>query len=174
MAKKSELLTSAKFAKKTGLTTAAVSKLIRDGKIKATKKSGKWMIDPDQLNAKAVKVTSKAVKATSKAVKVTSKAVKAASKPGKPKTKKKAAKPTPKKAATESEKAAEPKADKPAGAQKSFSIAEFAGMTYLTEKGVAEWLKLGRLTGSQDAQGNWRIDAANLEAAPLKRLVRDA
>ncbi len=167
MAKKSELLTSAKFAKKTGLTTAAVSKLIRDGKIKATKKSGKWMIDPDQLNAKAVKVTSKAVK-------VTSKAVQAASKPGKPKAKKKAAKPTPKKAATESKKAAEPKADKPAGARKSFSIAEFAGMTYLTEKGVAEWLKLGRLTGSQDAQGNWRIDAANLEAAPLKRLVRDA
>ena len=153
MAKKSELLTSAKFAKKTGLTTAAVSKLIRDGKIKATKKSGKWMIDPDQLNAKAVK---------------------AASKSGKPKTKKKAAKPIPKKAATESKKAAEPKADKPAGAQKSFSIAEFAGMTYLTEKGVAEWLKLGRLTGSQDAQGDWRIDAANLEAAPIKRLVRNA
>lgn len=160
MAKKSELLTSAKFAKKTGLTTAAVSKLIRDGKIEATKKSGKWMIDPDQLNAKAVKATSKAVKAASKS--------------GKPKAKKKAAKPIPKKAATESKKAAEPKADKPAGAQKSFSIAEFAGMTYLTEKGVAEWLKLGRLAGSQDAQGDWRIDAVNLEAAPIKRLVRDA
>jgi hypothetical protein len=160
MAKKSELLTSAKFAKKTGLTTTAVSKLIRDGKIEATKKSGKWMIDPDQLNAKAVKATSKAVKAASKS--------------GKPKAKKKAAKPIPKKAATESKKAAEPKADKPAGAQKSFSIAEFAGMTYLTERGVAEWLKLGRLTGSQDAQGDWRIDAVNLEAAPIKRLVRDA
>ncbi len=160
MAKKSELLTSAKFAKKTGLSTAAVSKLIRDGKITATKKSGKWMIDPDQLNAKAVKATSKAGKT--------------ASKPGKPKAKKKAAKPIPKKAATESQKAAEPEADKPAGARKSFSISEFAGMTYLTEKGVAEWLKLGRLTGSQDAQGDWRIDAANLEAAPLKRLVRDA
>ena len=153
MAKKSELLTSAKFAKKTGLTTATVSKLIRDGKIKAAKKSGKWMIDPDQLNAKAVK---------------------AASKSGKPKAKKKAAKPIPKNAATESKKAAESKTDKPAGAQKSFSIAEFAGMTYLTEKGVAEWLKIGRLTGSQDAQGDWRIDAANLEAAPIKRLVRDA
>ena len=159
MAKKSELLTSAKFAKKTGLTTAAVSKLIRDGKIKATKKSGKWMIDPDQLNTKAVK---------------------AASKPGKPKTKKKAAKPKPKKAATQKAappkvaqpKVAEPKAEKPATGQKSYSIAEFAGMTYLTEKGVAEWLKLGRLRGSQDAQGSWRIDAANLEASIVKRLVR--
>ena len=158
MAKKSELLTSAKFAKKTGLSTAAVSKLIRDGKITATKKSGKWMIDPDQLNAKAVKATSKAGKT--------------ASKPGKPKAKKKAVKPTPKKAAPESKKAAEPKADKPAGAQKSFSIAEFADMTYLTEKGVAEWLKLGRLTGSQDPQGAWRIDAVNLEASIVKRLVR--
>ena len=156
MAKKSELLTSAKFAKKTGLTTAAVSKLIRDGKIKATKKSGKWMIDPDQLKAKAVK---------------------AASKPGKQKAKKKDAKSKPKKAASKPPKAAqpkvaEPKAEKPATGQKSYSIAEFAGMTYLTEKGVAEWLKLGRLTGSQDDRGDWRIDAANLDTAPIKRLVR--
>ena len=161
MAKKSELLTSAKFAKKTGLTTAAVSKLIRDGKIKATKKSGKWMIDPDQLNAKAVRSASKA---------------------DKPKAKKKAAKPKPKKAATKPQKAAQPKVaqpkvaesktEKPATGQKSYSIAEFAGMTYLTEKGVAEWLKLGRLSGSQDAQGAWRIDAANLEASIVKRLVR--
>ena len=163
MAKKSELLSSAKFAKKTGLTSATVSKLIRDGKIKATKKSGKWMIDPDQLNAKAAR---------------------AASKTGKPKAKKKAAKPKsePKKAATKPQKTAQPKvaqpkvaeskAEKPATGQKSYSIAEFAGMTYLTEKGVAEWLKLGRLSGSQDAQGAWRIDAANLEASNVKRLVR--
>ena len=119
------------------------------------------MIDPDQLNSKAVK---------------------AASKPDKPKAKKKAVKPKPKKAATKPQKAAPPKVaqpkvaesktEKPATGQKSFSIAEFAGMTYLTEKGVAEWLKLGRLRGSQDAQGAWRIDAANLEASIVKRLVR--
>jgi hypothetical protein len=158
MAKKSELLTSAKFAKKTGLTTAAVSKLIRDGKIKATKKSGKWMIDPDQLNAKAVKAGSKAVKATSKA--------------DKPKSKKKAAKPKPQKAAAKPEKASEPKAAKPAKSQKSYSIAEFAAMTYLTEKGISGWLKRGRLTGSQDDQGAWRVDAANLEASVVKKLIR--
>jgi hypothetical protein len=74
------------------------------------------------------------------------KAVTADSKPGKP---------------------AAPKADKPAAATKSFSIAEFAGMTYLTEKGVAEWLKIGRLTGSQDDQGAWRIDAAKTWRLPL-------
>jgi len=146
MATKSDLLTSAEFAKKAGLTTAAVSKLIRESKIKATKKSGKWMIGTDQLNTKAVT---------------------AASKPGKTAAQKKAAKPKPKKAAA-------PKADKPAATTKSFSIAEFAGMTYLTEKGVAEWLKIGRLTGSQDDQGAWRVDAANLEAAGIKRLVRDS
>ena len=151
MATKSDLLTSAEFAKKTGLTTAAVSKLIREGKIKATKKSGKWMIDSDQLKAKAVTADSK---------------------PGKPAAQKKAAKP--KTAAVKDKKSAAPKADKPAAATKSFSIAEFAGMTYLTEKGVAEWLKIGRLTGSQDNQGAWRIDAANLEAPGIKRLVRDS
>jgi predicted site-specific integrase-resolvase len=151
MAGKSELLTSAEFAKKTGLATSTVSKLIREGKIKATKKSGKWMIGTDQLNAKAVT---------------------AASKPGKPSAKKKAAKP--KKVATPAKKSTAPKADKPAAGMKSFSIAEFAGMTYLTEKGVAEWLKVGRLTASQDDQGAWRIDAANLDVAGIKRLVRDS
>ena len=145
MAKKSELLTSAEFAKKTGLKTAAVSKLIREGKIKAAKKSGKWMISPDQLEAAAVT---------------------AAPSSGKPAPKQKAAAATPKKAPA--------KTKAPAAGAKSFSIAEFAGMTYLTEKGVAEWLKIGRLSGSQDAQGSWRIDAANLEAAGIKRLVRDS
>jgi hypothetical protein len=153
MVEKSELLTSAEFAKKTGLATSTVSKLIREGKIKATKKSGKWMIGTDQLNAKAVI---------------------AASKPGKPSAKKKAEKPKPKKVATPAKKSAAPKAGKPAAGMKSFSIAEFAGMTYLTEKGVAEWLKVGRLTGSQDDQGAWRIDAANLDVAGIKRLVRDS
>ena len=47
-----------------------------------------------------------------------------------------------KKAAAKPQKAAEPKVaesktEKPATGQKSYSIAEFAGMTYLTEKGVA-------------------------------------
>jgi predicted site-specific integrase-resolvase len=153
MAKKSELLTSAKFAKKTGLTTATVSKLIRDGKINAAKKSGKWMIEPDQLNAKAVK---------------------AALKSGKPAAKKKSSTPKPKKAPAKAKKAAAPKADIPAEPTKTFSIAEFAGMTYLTEKGVTEWLKIGRLKGSQDDRGAWRIDATNLEAPPIKRLVRDS
>lgn len=153
MTTKSDLLTSAEFAKKTGLTTAVVSKLIREGKIKAAKKSGKWMIAADQLTAKAVA---------------------AASKTGKPAAKKKAVKPKSEKAPAKAKKPAAPKAAKPSATTKSFSVAEFAGMTYLTEKGVAEWLRIGRLTGSQDDQGAWRVDAANLEAAGIKRLVRDS
>ena len=153
MAKKSELLTAAEFVKKTGLPTSTVSKLIREGKINATQKSGKWMISPDQLKVKAVTD---------------------ASKTGKPSPKKKAAKPKPKKAPAKATESAAPKTAKPAAAAKSFSIAEFAEMTFLTEKGVAEWLKTGRLTGQQDSKGAWRIDAANLDVPNIKRLVRES
>ena len=55
MAKKSDLLTSSEFSSKTGISKSTVSKLIREGKIKAEKMSGKWMISPDQLNAQAAK-----------------------------------------------------------------------------------------------------------------------
>jgi len=55
---------------------------------------------------------------------------------------------------------------------KSFSIAEFADMTYLTENGVRMWLKQGLLKGQQDAGGEWQIDASNLDVPNVKRLVR--
>ncbi|MEJ2282265.1 MAG: hypothetical protein P8X85_01575 [Desulfobacterales bacterium] len=45
-------------------------------------------------------------------------------------------------------------------------------MTFLTENGVREWLKKGRLTGRQNESGEWVIDAANLEQPGIKRLVR--
>ena len=146
MAKKSELLTSSEFSSKAGISASTVSKLIRDGKIKALKKSGKWMIDPDQLKAKAV------IKATKKS---------------RPSAKKK-----PAKATAKAKKPSAPKAAKPAAAPKTFSVAEFAEMTYLTEKGVREWLKCGRLAGHQDDKGGWRIDTTNLDAPNVKRLIR--
>ena len=152
MAKKSEMLTSSEFSTKTGIPASTVSKLIRDGKIKAVKKSGKWMIDPSQLKVKAVAK---------------------ASKNNKPSAKKKPAKPAPKKAAAKTKKPTAGEDKKPAVAKKAYSIAEFADITYLTEKGVTEWLKTGRLTGQQDASGDWRIDAANLEVPNVRRLVRE-
>ena len=57
-------------------------------------------------------------------------------------------------------------------ATQTFSIAEFSVMTYLTEYGVRDWLKKGILQGTQADDGEWRIDAANLEAPNIKRLVR--
>ena len=98
-------------------------------------------------------------------------------------TPKKAAKPAaakksapPKKAAkpTAAQKTAPPKKVKPAKAPagKGIPLDEFVSMTYLTANGVKEWLKQGRLTGSQDGSGQWMIDAANLDVPDVKRLVR--
>ena len=80
-----------------------------------------------------------------------------------------------KKAAAPQKKAAPKKkaAAKPAEkATKSFSVAAFADMTYLTENGVMHWLRQGLLKGHQNAKGEWQIDASNLEVPNVKRLVR--
>ncbi len=58
------------------------------------------------------------------------------------------------------------------GPDRSYSVAEFSAMTYLTEYGVREWLKKGMLQGAQSEDGEWRIDAASLENPHIKRLVR--
>jgi len=149
MAKKDQYLTSAEFASKAGMTTSSVTKLIRAGKIKAEKKSGKWMISPDQLEAKAVQGTNKSNQKTA-----AKKSVSAAGK----------------KAAVNKPAAAQK--DELAKAGNMYTVAEFAGMTYLTEFGVKEWLMQGRLTGQQAAGGEWQVDAANLEVPDVKRLVR--
>jgi hypothetical protein len=154
MARQDQFLTSGEFASKAGIPTTSVTKLIKEGKIKAEKKSGKWMISADQLKAPAVKDLSR---------------------PGKKAAgKKKAVKPAKKKAAAQ--KPTPVKKDKPAKAKpaagKMYTVAEFAGMTYLTELGVRQWLKQGRLTGQQAAGGEWKVDAASLELPGVKRLVR--
>ena len=86
----------------------------------------------------------------------------------------KTAEPTDKKAAAK--KPSPPKKEKPVkekkSAAKTYSIAEFAGMTYLTEFGVKEWLKQGRIAGKQGAGGEWELDAANLDLPDIKRLLR--
>ena len=80
-----------------------------------------------------------------------------------------------KKDAAPAKKAAAPKkkaTPKPAKATKSFSVAAFADMTYLTENGVMQWLKQGLLIGQQNDKGAWQVDASNLEVPNVKRLVR--
>jgi len=89
--------------------------------------------------------------------------------------KKKTSKSVPKKAAA-AKKSAAPKKAKPAKAKtstaKTIPLADFVNMTYLTENGVKEWLKQGRLTGLQADSGEWMIEAADLEVPDLKRLMR--
>ncbi len=153
MAKKDQFLTTGEFASQAGIPTSSVAKLIKDGKIKAEKKSGKWLIDPSQLNTEAVKELNRT---------------------NKPAARKKTATPKEKKSA--GQKPSPPKEEKPLKAEKSagktYTLAEFVAMTYLTEFGVQEWLKQGRLTGKQGAGGEWQIDAANLEIADVRRLLR--
>jgi hypothetical protein len=45
-------------------------------------------------------------------------------------------------------------------------------MTYLTEKGVSEWLKIGRLQGIKTEAGEWRVLDGYLKAPDISRLVR--
>jgi hypothetical protein len=73
MVKNNQPLTTAEFGSQTGLSSSKVSKLIRDGLIKAEKKSGKWMIDPGQLQAKAIQDLDKGRKPTPR--KIAAKAV---------------------------------------------------------------------------------------------------
>ena len=120
-------------------------------------------------------------------------AAKSQPKKGKAAPKKKASKSAPKKAAA-AKKPAAPKKAKPAAAKKAAApkksappkktkaakapagkgipLDKFVSMTYLTENGAKEWLRQGRLTGTQDGSGQWVIDAANLEVPDVKRLVR--
>lgn len=102
-------------------------------------------------------------------------AAKSQPKKSKPAPKKKTSKSVPKKAAA-AKKSAPPQKAKPAkgtaSSAKAYSLAEFVKMTYLTENGVKAWLKQGRLSGRQNETGEWMIDAANLDAPYVKRLVR--
>lgn len=65
-----------------------------------------------------------------------------------------------------------PTSDNPPSSSKTYDIETFSRLTYLTENGVRQWLKAGRLTGSVDSSGNMKVDASNLERGDFKHLVR--
>ena len=54
----------------------------------------------------------------------------------------------------------------------TYDIETFVQMTYLTEKGVRQWLKTGRLSGGTDTGGKVLVDAANLDRPELRHLIR--
>jgi len=56
--------------------------------------------------------------------------------------------------------------------EQSYSIPEFSAMSYLTEKGIAEWLKIGRLKGVKAESGEWRVLGSNLQVPDIRRLLR--
>jgi hypothetical protein len=60
---------------------------------------------------------------------------------------------------------------KPSGS-KVYDVDTFVRMTYLTERGVRQWLKSGRLSGTVDDRGNALVDADNLERPELRHLIR--
>jgi hypothetical protein len=155
-----KVMTSGEFAKAAGVSTAGISKLIRDGKLKAKKEGGKWMIPQSQLDSEAVR-----------ALKGPAKPGKAASARGRQALKPAAASPPPSSAPAA---AAPPAPGKPESRteEKTYTIPEFAAMTFLTEKGVAEWVKTGRIKGIQAENGQWRVLERNLQVADISRLVR--
>ena len=55
----------------------------------------------------------------------------------------------------------------------TFDIDTFTRMTYLTEQGVRQWVKDGRLSGSVDDSGNLLVDADNLNRPELRHLIRN-
>lgn len=145
MGKKTEALTTSQFSEITGIPVSRVTKMVRQGKIRGTKQAGRWMIANDQLDAKALQ----ALTAT-------------ASPTARPKPEKKKSAP------------AAPATSSPSASVsvKTYSVSEFAAMTFLTDYGVTQWLKRGRLRGRKDGKGIWQVDAANLDQPHVKHLVR--
>ncbi|UCH22120.1 MAG: hypothetical protein JSU83_02390 [Deltaproteobacteria bacterium] len=169
MAKKTARISTSEFSSLSGLTVSQVSKLLREGKIKGVKESGKWMISKNQLALRVVKDTLKSQKpAMSKKKSAKTRKYPLTDK----KTPSEATQekdPTPKSAIPPSASAVVKKI----GQKKTYSVAEFSARTYLTEFGVMDWLKKGRLRGTQDENGQWRVDDANLELPGIKHLLRD-
>jgi hypothetical protein len=169
MAKKTKHISTSEFSSLSGLSASQVSKLLREGRIKGVKESGKWMISKSQLKLKEVQEMAKSKKPA----------------PSKIKSKKSSNDPGPGKKTTAKGKKPKDQIQKvslpPATApipnktvqKKTYSVAEFSAMTYLTDFGVTDWLKKGRIKGVQDETGEWRIDAANLGITNIKRLLRD-
>jgi hypothetical protein len=174
MATPSKSMTSSEFVKATGIPAATISKLIREGKLKAKKEGQSWMIPQSQLAAKVVRELGKPPKPPK------------AKEPSKP-----AAAPTPATAAKPVRRAPAPSSAPPVPAapvpppepavkirlenppaEKTYSVSEFEAVTYLTQKGVSDWLKSGKLKGVKTDSGEWRVLASNLQVSDISRLVR--
>jgi len=178
MATPSKSMTTREFAKATGIPAATLSKLIREGKLKAKKQGTSWMIAQGQLAAKAVRELGKPPKPPKAKKASTPAAAPRPARAAKPVRKAPTPSPAPKVPAAPvsppvpvPEPAAGARPKEPS-AEKTYSVSEFAAMTYLTEKGVSEWLRIGRLQGIQRENGELHVSASNLQVPNISRLVR--
>ena len=130
-------LTTSEYAKLTGTSVSTITKMLRQGKLRGEKRSGKWAVLPDQAPDNKAAAD---------------------------------------KASTPSGNAPLPPADGPIPTQpaktRTYDVRTFAQMTYLTEKGVRQWFRIGRLTGRVDPDGTILLDAANFDRPELRHLIR--
>jgi len=120
--------------------------------------------------AKKKKTASK--KEPTKAKKAPVKAKKAPAKAKKTQAPAKKVTKEPKKAPAKAKKIAPEPRKTPAQTKKTYSVAEFSERTYLTLKGVNDWLKQGKLKGEKDEKGNWLVDTSSLQLPLMKKLIR--
>ena len=142
MAKKSSYLTSRGLSDITGIPVQTVNRLLREGRIKGVKASGKWRIDRGELNAEVVKALSKTAGRQE----------------------------SPRPASQELRKKENNHLSQ--SARQTYSVAEFSSLTYLTEAGVVEFIKKGRLQGVKDDKGNWLLGHENLQNPKIHHLIR--
>jgi hypothetical protein len=151
MDKENKLLTTKEFSVRTGIAVDVISRWIRSGKLKALKQSGRWLIAPSQLKLKVVQDTAS----------------------DRPLSQQKETPPDPGELPDQETDRPMPVSPPPSGSNAvSYSVAEFADMTYLTERGVLLWLKERRLRGTRDDGGQWHVLADNLQDPNVKRLLR--
>jgi excisionase family DNA binding protein len=178
MATPSKSMTTREFAKATGILAATISKLIREGKLKARKEGQSWMIPQSQLEAKVVRALGKPLKPIKAKTLPKPAASPPPAKAAKPVRRTLTPSPPPKVPAAPVpppepvlEPAVKTRPEDPP-AEKTYSVSEFAAMTYLTEKGVSEWLRIGRLHGIRQENGELQVLASNLQVPGISRLVR--
>ena len=164
MAQQSSSLSTREFSELTGIAVSTVNRLLREGKIKGVKTAGKWKIAKSEMTGKAIQSILKPSRKGAGPGKIDRMAAK------KDKALGSEVPPTGGLSAAADTRAAT-SGTSTDGAQ-TYSVTEFSGLTYLTEFGVLEFLKKGRLQGLRDEKGQWRLGAGNLQNPGMRHLIR--
>ncbi len=173
MARQRESMTTAEFSRAAGIPATVVTRLIREGKLRARKEGKSWKIPASQLDAGAVReLAGKGKKEKGRGpVRRTGGRTTAEAGTRSSPTAKAAAAPAEEAFSEVSAEGVPPQEASPAG-EANYSVEEFAAMTYLTVRGVREWLRSGRLRGLCTPEGEWRVVASNLSVPEIRRLLR--